>query len=56
MWGGGRFKRQGTYIYLWLIRVVVLLLKECVGSGHSKANKQARLVERKVCFISDAGN
>ena len=22
----------------------------------SKANKQARLVERKVCFISDAGN
>ena len=23
---------------------------------HSKAGKQARLVERKVCFISDAGN
>ena len=23
---------------------------------HSKASKQARLVERKVCFISDAGN
>ena len=23
---------------------------------HSKANKQARLVERKICFISDAGN
>ena len=22
----------------------------------SKANKEARLVERKVCFISDAGN
>ena len=22
----------------------------------SKANKQARLVERKVCFISDASN
>ena len=22
----------------------------------SKANKQARVVERKVCFISDAGN
>lgn len=34
---------------------------ECVcrptswGSG-SKASKQAMLVERKVCFISDAGN
>ena len=23
---------------------------------HSKVNKQARLVERKLCFISDAGN
>ena len=23
---------------------------------HSKANKQAKLVERKVCFISDASN
>ena len=23
---------------------------------HSKANKQTRLVERKVCFISDASN
>ena len=23
---------------------------------HSKANKQARLVERNICFISDAGN
>ena len=23
---------------------------------HSKANKQARLVERKACFISDASN
>ena len=24
--------------------------------GRSKASKQGRLVERKVCFISDAGN
>ena len=23
---------------------------------HSKVNEQARLVERKLCFISDAGN
>jgi len=31
-----------------------------VGGGPathcSKANKQSRVVERKVCFISDAGN
>ena len=27
-----------------------------LGTHCSKANKQARLVERKVCFISDAGN
>ena len=27
-----------------------------LAACHSKANKQARLVERKVCFISDAGN
>ena len=26
-----------------------------LAAGHSKANKQARLVERKVCFTSDAG-
>ena len=32
--------------------------KECVGQAAccSKAHKQARLVERKVCFTSDAGN
>ena len=33
-------------------------LKEYVwglAAGHSKANKQARLVESKVCFTSDAG-
>ena len=37
---------------------VVLLPKEAVdlAACHSKANKQARLVERKVCFISHAGN
>ena len=31
--------------------------KECVDpAAHcSKANRQARLVEMKVCFISDAG-
>ena len=37
----------------------LLYWKICVGGlavHHSKANKQARLVERKVCFISDAGN
>ena len=26
------------------------------AARHSEANKQARLVERKVCLISDAGN
>ena len=26
------------------------------AAGHSKASKQVRLVERKVRFISDAGN
>ena len=26
------------------------------AAGRSKANKQGRVVERKVCFISDAGN
>ena len=26
------------------------------AAHHSKANKEARLVEREVCFISDAGN
>ena len=26
------------------------------AAHRSKANKQARLVERTVCFISDAGN
>ena len=33
--------------------------KICLGGPaacHSKANKQAKLVERKVCFISDASN
>ena len=34
--------------------------KVCVGGGlvacSSEASKQARLVERQVCFISDAGN
>ena len=36
-----------------------LLLQKGVWSlaaCHSRANKQARLVERKVCFISDIGN
>ena len=27
-----------------------------LGACHSKAVKEARLVERKVCFISDASN
>ena len=27
-----------------------------LAAHHSKANKQARLVERKFCFSSDAGN
>ena len=26
------------------------------AARRSKANKEARLVERKVCFVSDAGN
>ena len=26
------------------------------ATRHSKTSKQARLVEKKVCFISDAGN
>ena len=36
----------------------LLLLKECMwgpAARHSEASKQARLVEREVCFISDAG-
>ena len=38
---------------------VVMLLKGMPGGAgacHSKASKQARLVEMKVCFISDASN
>ena len=38
---------------------VSVLLKEFVWhlvAGRSKANKQARWVERKVCFISDVGS
>ena len=33
-----------------------LVLKICAGFGErsSKANKQARLVEREICFILDA--
>ena len=37
----------------------LLLLKGMHGglvADHSKASKQARLMERKFCFISDAGN
>ena len=39
--------------------LVPVLLKECVwgpAADHPKADKQARWVERKVCFISDVGN
>ena len=32
------------------------ILGGCLAARHSKANKQARLEERKICFISDAGN
>ena len=32
------------------------MLGGCLAARHSKANKQARLEERKICFISDAGN
>ena len=40
------------------MNAITLVPKECVGSGCSpaKANTQAKLVEWKVCFISDAGN
>ena len=34
----------------------ILLPKGHVGSGCSPLKSQSRLVERKVCFISDAGN
>ena len=37
---------HGTKRYVW----------KGLAAYHPKANKQARLVERKVCFISDAGN
>lgn len=30
--------------------------KWSLASGRSKANKEARLVERKICFISEASN
>ena len=30
--------------------------KWSLAPGHSKANKEARLVERKICFISEASN
>ena len=38
-----------------------MLLKDCGGAGglathHSEADRQAKLVERKICFISDASN
>ena len=39
--------------------LVPVLLKECawgLAADHSKADKQARWVERKVCFISDVDN
>ena len=40
------------------IRLLPMLLKGMWGPAarRSKANKQARLVEREVCFISDAGH
>ena len=43
------------------IPTVVKLLPKGMHGGHlaahhSKASKQARLMERKVCFISDASN
>ena len=36
-----------------------MLLKDCVGglaAHRSEADKQARLVKRKMCLISDAGS
>ena len=33
-----------------------LLLKEGLATQSSEAKKEARLVERKVCFILDASN
>ena len=40
------------------IREALLLQKGVwsLAACHSRAKKQARLVERKVCFISDIGN
>jgi len=54
---GGSRGRGHIYTYGWFVLLYcywknVWVLAAC----RSKANKQARLVERKVCFISDAGN
>ena len=51
-----------TYLSLSIILQIngfMMLAKDMRGGSsrcRSKACKQARLMERKVCFISDAGN
>ena len=50
--GRGHMYTYGWFMLLYYYWKSVWVLAACC----SKANKQARLVERKVCFISDAGN
>ena len=47
-----------TFNNVWEMSTKICYQKDCVGQAacRSKAHKEARLVERKVCFISDAGN
>ena len=47
-----------TRLYIWLIQkpLWICYQKWDLAARCSKANKEARLVERKVCFISDVGN
>ena len=45
------------FLYLWKTNLQLFYRKVCVGSPaarHSKPSQQARLVEKKVCLISDA--
>ena len=47
-----------TRLYIWLIQkpLWICYQKWDLAARCSKANKEARLVERKVCFILDVGN
>ena len=48
---------QSTFTYICCKLVCTIVTESgSPAAGRSKANKEARLVERKICFISEAGN